>query len=63
MNLKNSLLSGFQDFLPRRMLQRNVLIATTRDCFEKFGFLPQDTPCLEYTELLMGKYGEGEKLI
>ncbi len=59
----NLLLSGFQDFLPARMLPRNALIATVRSCFERFGFLAQDTPCLERAELLLGKYGEGEKLI
>ena len=63
MSSDNLLLSGFQDFLPERMLQRNALIATTRSCFEQFGFLAQDTPCLERAELLLGKYGEGEKLI
>ncbi len=63
MSLNNLLLSGFQDFLPERMLQRNALIATARTCFERFGFLAQDTPCVERAELLLGKYGEGEKLI
>jgi histidyl-tRNA synthetase len=59
----NLLLGGFQDFLPERMLQRNAMVEIVRTCFERFGFLAQDTPCLEYTEFLMGKYGEGEKLI
>lgn len=32
--------------------------------FERFGFEPLDTPCIEYAETLEGKYGEeGEKLI
>jgi len=63
MSTDNLLLSGFQDFLPVRMLQRNALVAIVRGCFERFGFLPQDTPCIERAELLLGKYGEGEKLI
>lgn len=63
MSSDNLLLSGFQDFLSERMLQRNALIATARSCFEQFGFLVQDTPCLERAELLLGKYGESEKLI
>ncbi len=63
MSSDNLLLSGFQDFLPERMLPRNALIASARSCFEKFGFLAQDSPCVERAELLLGKYGEGEKLI
>lgn len=60
---KARLLRGFQDFLPEQMLARNNLIATVRQNFERFGFLPQDTPRLEYADLLLGKYGENEKLI
>lgn len=63
MNAKNLLLSGFQDFLPERMLPRDALVSMTRACFEKFGFLIQDTPCLERSELLLGKYGDNEKLV
>ena len=63
MSSDNLLLGGFQDFLPERMLPRNALIATARSCFERFGFLAQDTPCVERAELLLGRYGEGEKLI
>ena len=63
MGSENLLLSCFQDFLPERMLQRNALISVARICFESFGFLAQDTPCIERSELLMGKYGENEKLM
>ena len=59
----HNLLSGFQDFLPESMLARNNLVSVVRGCYEKFGFLPQDTPCLERTELLTGKYGDNEKMI
>lgn len=31
--------------------------------YERYGFEPMDTPALEYADLLMGKYGEDEKLI
>jgi histidyl-tRNA synthetase len=63
MSPENLLLSGFQDFLPGRMLPRNAIIAAARTGFERFGFLAQDTPCVERAELLLGKYGDGEKLI
>jgi histidyl-tRNA synthetase len=55
---------GFRDFLPERMRLRKRLIAKMTDIFERFGFEPLDTPCLEYAETLLGKYGEeGDRLI
>jgi len=55
---------GFRDFLPDRMRLRKRLIAQMTDIFERFGFEPLDTPCLEYAETLEGKYGEeGDRLI
>ena len=55
---------GFRDFLPERMRLRKRLIAKMTDVFERFGFEPLDTPCLEYAETLLGKYGEeGDRLI
>ncbi|MBN2107784.1 MAG: histidine--tRNA ligase [Deltaproteobacteria bacterium] len=55
---------GFRDFLPERMRLRKRLMATMTDVFERFGFEPLDTPCLEYAETLLGKYGEeGDRLI
>jgi histidyl-tRNA synthetase len=55
---------GFRDFLPERMRLRKRLIAKMTEIFERFGFEPLDTPCLEYAETLLGKYGEeGDRLI
>jgi histidyl-tRNA synthetase len=55
---------GFRDFLPERMRLRKRLMAKMTDIFERFGFEPLDTPCLEYAETLLGKYGEeGDRLI
>lgn len=57
------LLSGFQDFLPSSMLARNELIEKIKKVYERFGFLPQETPCLEYASLLLDKYGDNQKLV
>jgi len=55
---------GFRDFLPEKMTVRHKVISTMISIFERFGFEPLDTPCIEYAETLEGKYGEeGEKLI
>lgn len=59
MSAKKRILRGFQDLLPKKMLIRNSLVKEIKSSYEKFGFLPQDTPCLEYADLLLGKYGAG----
>lgn len=59
----SGLLSGFQDFLSENMRSRSAVIGIVKQCYEKFGFLPQETPCLEYADLLLGKYGENQKLV
>ncbi len=62
--LKPRVLKGFRDHLPEVMLPRQRMLRSVAQVFESFGFLPLDTPALEYTELLTGKYGdEGEGLL
>ncbi len=51
------LLKGFRDFLPAEEIKRKKLIAILEETFKLFGFLPIDTPILEYTEILLGKGG------
>jgi histidyl-tRNA synthetase len=61
---KPSIPKGTRDFLPQVMVKRNYLFATIKKSFVKYGFLPIETPCMENTSTLMGKYGEeGDKLI
>jgi histidyl-tRNA synthetase len=57
------LLKGFKDYGPTEQLARQQMFAKIQSVFERFGFLPLSTPVLEYKEILMGKYGEDEKLI
>ena len=61
--MKYQTLKGFRDLLPDEMQIRNEIISKTRKLVEKYGFLPLDTPTLEQADLLLGKYGEEEKLI
>ncbi|MBP1692047.1 MAG: histidyl-tRNA synthetase, partial [Bacteroidetes bacterium] len=51
------LLRGFRDYLPAQMNARLKLIATIRQVYERYGFLPLETPAQEYRVTLMG-YGE-----
>ncbi len=57
-------LKGFRDFGPSQAAARNQILEKIRSTFERYGFLPMETPALEYKEILAGKYGqEGEKLM
>ena len=46
--------SGFKDYLSSEMIARNRLISQIRNTFELFGFLPLDTPAIEYRDTLTG---------
>ena len=50
-------LKGFRDFLPAPMRVREHILDTARGVFRTYGFMPIDTPVLEYTEILLGKGG------
>lgn len=52
------LLRGFRDYLPEQVIARQKMIATIKAVYERYGFVPLETPTLEYTETLLGKYGE-----
>lgn len=57
-------LKGFRDFLPPTMAPRQKMVRGIEDSFARHGFLPLQTPALEYLETLIGKYGEeGDKLL
>lgn len=57
------LYNGTRDFLPAEMLQREALLAELRRVFQLYGFAPVETPAMEYLEILLGKYGDGDQLI
>lgn len=62
--MKPSIPKGTRDFGPEDMLRRNYFFDTVRAGFQKFGYLPLETPSMENLSTLMGKYGEeGDKLI
>lgn len=61
---KPSIPKGTRDFLPVQMVKRKYIFHTIEAVFRKYGFLPIETPSMEKTETLMGKYGEeGDRLI
>ncbi|MFP4151431.1 MAG: histidine--tRNA ligase [Alkalispirochaeta sp.] len=57
MQIEPRVLKGFRDFLPDAEDRRRRLTRILEDRFSAFGFVPIDTPVLEYTEVLLGKGG------
>ena len=55
-------LKGFRDFLPEDEILRESFKGKLTCVFRSYGFLPIDTPVLEYSEILLRKSeGETEK--
>ncbi len=55
-------LSGFMELLPNEQVLFNQMVDKIRNSYEKFGFLPIDTPVIEASEVLLAKAGgETEK--
>jgi histidyl-tRNA synthetase len=61
--VKPALLKGFdQEFLPLEQLQFNALVDLIRRNFERFGFLPIETPSAERIEILTSKGGAEKEI-
>ncbi|HEX9940937.1 MAG TPA: histidine--tRNA ligase [Thermoanaerobaculia bacterium] len=45
---------GLRDLLPEQMLARQWMIDTIRGVYELYGFVPLDTPAIEYLDVLRG---------
>lgn len=54
---------GFRDIMPPLAKKRRETINKIADVLEGYGFVPLETPTIEFAETLTGKYGEEEKLI
>ncbi len=55
---------GTRDFGPENMIKRNFIFDQIKVVFQKFGFLPLETPTMENLSVLTGKYGdEGDQLL
>lgn len=62
--MKPGIPSGTRDFSPEQMVKRNYIFDTIKRSFQRYGYLPIETPAMENLSTLMGKYGEeGDKLI
>lgn len=56
--------TGMKDIMPYEMQIRDYVTNLVKQTYEKFGFTPIETPCVEHIENLCSKQGgENEKLI
>lgn len=62
--IKPKTLPGFMELLPNEQILFNKMRETIRKSYEKYGFLPLDTPIIEDAKILLAKAGgETEKQI
>jgi histidyl-tRNA synthetase len=55
--IEPKILKGFRDTLPALEIQKKAITNKLETHFSSYGFVPIDTPVLEYTEVLLGKGG------
>lgn len=60
--VKPELLKGFRDYSPPEQLARERMLARVRESFELMGFLPLQTPSLEFAQTLLGPHYGPENL-
>ncbi len=51
-------LSGFRDILPANACVKEEMITTLKEVFKSFGYVPIETPHLEYADVLVDKGSE-----
>lgn len=61
--IEPKLLRGFRDYLPAQMNARLKIISIIRTVYERYGFLPLETPAQEYKVTLLGYGDENAKQI
>ncbi len=49
---------GFRDIKPELAKKRRLVINKIAEVLEEAGFVPMETPTMEFAEVLLGKYGE-----
>lgn len=54
MNVKPQLAGGFNDYLPADMVVRDSIFSRIKTVFERFGYVPLETPGIEREEILTG---------
>ena len=60
--VKPQVLKGFRDYPPSEQIARERMLATLRSSCEMMGFLPLQTPSLEFAEALLGSHYNTDSL-
>jgi len=58
MTVEPRLTRGLRDLLPDQMLARQQMVDTIRRVYENYGFVPLNTPAIEYLDVLSGSAGD-----
>ncbi len=61
--MKLQLPKGVRDFPPEAKMARDLLVATLKRVFERYGFAPLETPMFERWEVLSAKYAGGTEIL
>ncbi|MDD5342370.1 MAG: histidine--tRNA ligase [Patescibacteria group bacterium] len=56
------LLRGLRDYLPAQMIARQALIEKIRRVYERYGFVPIETPAIEDRRILLGEETDASEL-
>jgi len=56
-----SILPGFMELLPNEQILFNKMLDKIKNSYEKYAFLPIDTPVIEKSEILLAKMVEKPK--
>ena len=62
MPVKPERAGGFNDYGPRAMSARHILERRIREVYETFGFVPLETPMIEFMEVLAGEEGSDMRI-
>jgi histidyl-tRNA synthetase len=61
--MSKKVVKGARDMLPHQMTVREQAINKIKEVFKRHGAQEIDTPVFERKEVLMGKYGDANKLV
>jgi len=62
--MKPSIPKGTRDFLPLEVMKRDYIFSVIREVYQRYGYVPIETPAMESLQTLTGKYGEeGDRLL
>lgn len=55
------ILSGFVELMPAEQILFNQYLQIIKDTYEEFGFVPLESPIIEYSNVLLAKIGDDTK--